>query len=103
MLKYLIPRRKDALRLSRINKDDNKSRMFQGKQKGSFHITEGREEEDYEDEYEKKPWNCIVYECKYKQKHFLSKCRAFKKLDPTGKGKVVLRRVCVFCALVITP
>ena len=100
MLKYLIPRRRDALRLSRLNKDEDKNRGFQGRQKGAFHAVDGQEDEDSDagDRYEKKQWNCIVYDCKYKQKHFLSECRAFKKLDPTGKGKVVLKKsLCVLC------
>lgn len=98
MLKFLLPRRKDALRLSRVEKDENKTRSVQhSKQKGIFHVCEGNEGREQGGSYEK-PWNCMIFECKYKQKHFLNECRAFKKLDATGKGKVLLKKgLCVLC------
>ena len=43
-------------------------------------------------------WVCPVTECKFKNKHYLSECRAFKRLDADGKGKLVLeKKLCIVC------
>ena len=43
-------------------------------------------------------WKCIVQGCTFNKKHFLSECRAFKKLDANGKGALaVSKTLCVLC------
>ena len=43
-------------------------------------------------------WKCYVPDCKYTTKHMFHECRAFKKLDPNGRGEIVLKRkLCVVC------
>jgi Pao retrotransposon peptidase len=43
-------------------------------------------------------WKCIIADCKYSKKHFLSECRSFKRLDANGKGEVVVKNsLCVLC------
>jgi len=45
-----------------------------------------------------KSFVCVVTDCKYKQKHMLSDCRAFKRLDCNMKGQLVVdKALCVLC------
>ena len=43
-------------------------------------------------------WKCYVADCTYRQKHLFKDCRAFKRLDVNGRGKIVRdKKLCVFC------
>ena len=43
-------------------------------------------------------WKCYVPTCSYGQRHMFSDCRAWKKMDASQRGKVVLdRKLCVLC------
>ena len=98
MLKYLVNRRKDATRLARLEKSDDKpNKPVQNKQKGNVNAADGRKP-DPGGGGGGRGWTCEVAGCKYKQKHFLSECRAFKKLAVNDKGKHILdKKLCVLC------
>ena len=94
MLRYLVAKRKDGLRLARL-KEDGKQAGPQGKQRGAVHATDGRQDDPGG---KKGGWSCPVGGCGYKQKHFMSECRTFKKLSLNDKGKLLLAKsLCVLC------
>ena len=96
MLAFLINKRKNAQRLARLA-GDVKPKVIQPKQKGTSHATDGKRG-DPGGGGGSRPWVCGTTGCTYKQKHFLSECRAFKKMSADDKGKVVLNRnLCVLC------
>ena len=105
MLQFLIQRRREATRLARLQDDTKASKpQGQGRQKGSVHATDYKKDDKKSGSKAKDNtkkagnWDCPVANCTYKQKHFLSECRAFKKLAVNDKGKFVLeKKLCVLC------
>ena len=92
MMEVLIDRRRDAQRLARVAND---VRGKVGKAKATVNVSDGKPGDPGGG---KKPWKCATPACQYKQKHFFSECRAFKKLTTNEKGKVVLdKKLCVLC------
>ena len=100
-LQFLILRRKEAMRLSRLQEEKPVNRGPQGKQKGAVHTADFKKEDGRGKKFEKKGekgWKCPVKDCGYQQKHFLSECRAFKKLAVNDRGKIILdKKMCVLC------
>ena len=105
LLKYLVLRRKEAMRLARLQEDKPTHKAPQGKQKGATHAADGKEDGK---DWKKKPkdnknkdgkgFKCPVNGCTYSQRHFLSECRTFKKLPVNDRGKIVLeKKLCVLC------
>ena len=98
MLAFLVNKRKNAQRLERIA-GDIKPKFIQPKQKGVSHSAGGKQRDPGGGGAGgAKPWACGTTGCTYRQKHFLSECRAFKKMSVDDKGKVVLdKNLCVLC------
>ena len=108
MLKFLIARRKESMRLARLQeaqKPQNSQPRGQQKAKGSTNAADGKKGEskgswkkDKDKDKSKGNYNCTVPGCVCKVRHFLSDCRAFKKLDVHERGKIVLaQKLCVIC------
>jgi len=110
LLNFLIRKRKEARRLFRLQ-DEKKPistvpSKYPEKKKGQVNVANsghgnsrgGGNSSGNSSGNNTSAWVCPVAECKYKNKHFLSECRAFKRLDADGKGKVVLeRKLCIVC------
>ena len=93
MIAVLVERRKDCQRLARVSND---TRAKSGKMKAAVNVAESKPNDPGGGG--KKPWKCAAPGCKYKQKHFFSECRAFKKLTNNEKGQVVVdKKLCVLC------
>jgi hypothetical protein len=108
MLQFLIARRKESMRLARLqeaHKSQNAQPRGQPRAKGSTNAADGKRtdnkgswKKDKDKDKSKANFNCVVQGCVYKVRHFLSDCRAFKKLDVHERGKIVLnQKMCVIC------
>ena len=104
LLSFLIKKRKEATRLARLKEEKPVYREKQGFKKGATNVAEGRDDDrtkkrpEKRDKKEDKGFACVVAGCNYKQRHFLSACRTFKKLQVNDKGKIVLdQKLCVLC------
>lgn len=107
LLSFLIRKRKEARRLARLQEDKKPApspNKFPEKKKGHVNLSnsgqsgKGQGGQGRTGGGQGTGWICPVPDCKYKQKHFLSDCRAFKRLDADGKGKVILdKKLCVLC------
>ena len=93
IMKTLIDRRRDAQRLVRVAAD-GRPKLPQ-KVKGSANAASGN---TVKTDGKKTPWTCPTTGCTYRQRHFLSECRAFKKLKVDDKGVIIRDKdLCVLC------
>ena len=111
LLNFLIRKRKEARRLSRLQEEKKPTpapvfNKCPEKKKGHVNVAATGQNVSLGSSGGGnggtngggRAWLCPVAECKYKNKHFLSDCRAFKRLDADGKGKVVLdKKLCILC------
>ena len=104
LLKYLLPRRKDATRLARLESDKAPTQQTKKKASGAAHAVDGKKKGASGGTGSGGPsggssgWKCWISTCKYKQKHYLAECRAFKRLTTDEKGQLVLdKKLCTLC------
>ena len=116
--KSLINLRKQARQLSKLKKKGSEQRRGGGN-RGAVHAAEGgpvvntetaagtvnavsstgsRPHPPSSSSGPARGWKCYVPGCTYSQKHMYSECRAFKKMDPNGRGKFIKdKKLCVLC------
>lgn len=96
LLQFLLPRRKDAIRLARVSefKPAPKIQNPVKKKVNSVNVVQ----EVKKKSSQKNTWKCITEGCTFTRRHYLSECRAFKKLSADDKGKLVLKeKLCLLC------
>ena len=97
MLKFLIDRRREATRLARLREDRPRNQS----RKGAAHTTNMRDGNSRNQPAHKgnnSGFKCPVNDCVFSKFHFLSGCRAFKKLPVNERGRVVLlNNLCTIC------
>ena len=97
LLQYLVPRRKDAIRLARIRDETKQVKNKPVKAKQEVNITDSKMKEKSQ-KLADKSFKCPVQGCSFNRKHFLTECRAFKRLTVDEKGKIVRdQTLCVLC------
>ena len=96
LLKYLIPRRGDAVRLARLNEHKQSRNIPNKPQNQKVRVNAAKVTSDSKNK--DKTWKCITEGCSFNRKHFLAECRAFKRLTPDEKGKLILKeKLCILC------
>ena len=90
LMVYLADRRREAIRLARL-RDERPAKPATKKGSTNAAVTDPQQKK-------KGNFTCPVKSCSYNNFHFLSGCRAFKKLSVNERGQVVVQqKMCVFC------
>ena len=95
MLEYLVVKRKEAQRLARLT-GSQEAKQKPPHKKGNVHAAIG--DPGGGGGRGGKGWECSTTGCTYKGRHFLSECRAFKRMSVDERGKIILKKsLCVLC------
>lgn len=101
ILEIMVGKRKEARKLSRFKENRKPPKpppQQQFKQRGNVHAASDQDQDSTESSGSGPGWKCFVKDCRYKPRHLLPECRAFKKLAVNEKGKIVLnKKLCCLC------
>ena len=98
MLEFLVVQRRDAQRLARLS-GEKKTAV----QKVKVNAAAGKAKDNSSGgssgkNAKKTNFECITTGCMFKKRHFLSECRAFKRMTVDEKGTLIRdKKLCVLC------